>query len=76
MGAVKNDSSFFIGLTSRDLSRNPHNFIDMWLVGCGDLDAPLPRKRHEIFGKARFADRRGELRSPFKIHTNFRPRTS
>ena len=39
-------------------------------------DAPLPRERHEIFGKARFADRRGELRSPFRIRTNFRPRTS
>ena len=34
------------------------------LVGCGDLDAPMPRQRHETFGKAHFADRRGELCSP------------
>ena len=35
--------------------RTSHNFIDVQLVGCGDLDAPLPRKRHEIFN---FTDRR------------------
>ncbi len=26
-------------------------FTDMHLVGCGDLDAPLPRERHEILAK-------------------------
>ena len=35
-------------------------------VGCGDPDAPMPRQRHEIFGKVCFAYRRGELRSPIE----------
>ena len=43
----------------------------MQLVGCGDLDTPLPRKRHETFGKAHFADRRSELCSPFCGHRLF-----
>ena len=46
--------------------RNPHNLIAVHFVGCGDLDAPLPRERHKIFVKAYFADRRGKLCSPFK----------
>ena len=27
--------------------RNSRNFINTHLVGCGDLDAPMPRERHE-----------------------------
>ena len=46
--------------------RNLLNLIAAYFVGCGDLDAPMPRQRHEIFEKARFADRRRKLRSPFK----------
>ena len=29
--------------------RSLHNFIDSHLVGCGDLDAPMSRQRHEFF---------------------------
>ena len=29
--------------------RGLHNFIDSQLVGCGDLDAPMSRQRHEFF---------------------------
>jgi len=28
--------------------RTPRNFSGVQLVGCGDLDAPLPRERHKI----------------------------
>ena len=29
--------------------RSLHKFIDSQLVGCGDLDAPMSRQRHEFF---------------------------
>ena len=37
------------------------------IVECGNLDAPLPRQRHDIFVKVYSADRRGELRSPLNF---------
>ena len=37
------------------------------IAECGELDAPLPRERHDIFVKVYSADRRGELRSPVEF---------
>lgn len=47
------------------------NLLACNLCGAATLDSPMPRKRHKIFGKARFTDRRGELCSPaFKIYNS------
>ena len=47
--------------------RNSHDFY--WHAACRVRrpDAPMPRKRHEIFAKVYLTDRRGELRSPLNF---------